>query len=385
MNGPLRVLCLDIEGGHGGSSRSLYEALAAMDRDLVTPEVWCRRGGRIVERYEALGIVARVEPSLPKAGALPRLSRNLVIAAHYLKDFAASRTARRRLAEQAQTRFDLVHFNHEGFAGLALWLRRTTGVPATMHLRTNLTDTVFARLQQRAISRAVDDRVFITPNEEASYRRLGGTGSGRVIFNPVPLPEAVPPRPDVPRDGWLNVASMSNFAHVRGTDRLIDVAQALTPDDRVRFVVAGDMEMQGGGVSLVERARILGVAERFLFLGHVPDPERVLAACDCLIKPTREANPWGRDVLEAMALGKPVVSYGQDSTFVETGETGVLMAEFDAARTAAELRRLAHAPVELHRLGATARERIRRLCNPATQARALAQVWREAVETRRAG
>ena len=31
---PIRVLCLDIEGGYGGSSRSLYFSLQNMDRGM---------------------------------------------------------------------------------------------------------------------------------------------------------------------------------------------------------------------------------------------------------------------------------------------------------------------------------------------------------------
>jgi glycosyltransferase involved in cell wall biosynthesis len=382
MTVPLRVLCLDIEGGHGGSSRSLFETLAAVDRQVVTPEVWCRRGGAIVDRYAHIGVTARVEPALPKVSALPRTSRNLAVLALYARDFARSGSVRRRLLNAAD-RFDVVHFNHEAFAGLAGWLRRHSEVPVTMHLRTNLADTAFARYQYRLISRAVDDRIFITPNEEATYRRLGGTGRGQVVFNPVPLAADVAPRPEIPRDDALNVAALSNFALIRGTDRLIDIAVALEPDARIRFVVAGDMKVDASR-SLADIAQEAGAADRFVFLGHVPDPERVLAACDLLIKPTREANPWGRDILEAMAQGRPVMSYGHDSTFVETDVTGVLMPDFDARRTAAQLLRLAGDRGLLHRMGAAARARVSRLCDPATQARAIAAVWQAAHARRRA-
>lgn len=383
MTEPLSVLCLDIEGGHGGSSRSLYEALRAVDRTVVAPEVWCRRGGAIEARYRALDIPVRIEPDLPKVSALPRLSRNLIVSALYLRDFVRSAPARRRLLDAVTTRFDVVHFNHEAFAGLAAWLRACAGVPATMHLRTNLTNSGFARFQQRLVDYAVDQRIFITANEEASYRSQGGKGSGRVIFNPVPLPDQPAPHEAVPRDDRLNVASLSNYAFIRGTDRLVDIALALRETDRIRFVVAGDMTMSPGH-SLVDEARQRGVSDSFVFVGHVTEPDRVLAACDCLIKPTREANPWGRDVLEALALGRPVISYGTDATFVETGATGLLLEQFDAAETARHLLTLADDPPGRAQLGQNARERIRSLCDPVRQAHALTRVWQDvAVADRR--
>ena len=40
------------------------------------------------------------------------------------------------------------------------------------------------------------------------------------------------------------------------------------------------------------------------FMGHVKNPEKFIKESDILIRPTRENNPWGRDILEAMALEK---------------------------------------------------------------------------------
>ena len=64
MEAPMRVLCLDIEGGFGGSSRSLYYLLKHLDRGRVAPTVWCRKPGPIQERYEALGIPVAVMPEI---------------------------------------------------------------------------------------------------------------------------------------------------------------------------------------------------------------------------------------------------------------------------------------------------------------------------------
>jgi len=41
MTAPLRVLCLDIEGGFSGFSRSLYESVRDRDKTQAAVEVWC--------------------------------------------------------------------------------------------------------------------------------------------------------------------------------------------------------------------------------------------------------------------------------------------------------------------------------------------------------
>lgn len=387
---PLRVLCLDIEGGHGGSSRSLYYALKHIDRGSIAPTVWCRRDGPIRRMYAELDIPVEVRPELPKASALPKATRNIWQLGQHLRDFVRSKWGGTlRDLEEAVSRHDLVHFNHEGFAGLALWVRRQTGTTATLHIRTNVQPTPFARLQMKAISAAVDHVVFITPNEERTFRSLGGTAAGTVIYNiALPAPDAIP-HPRIPKDSRLVIASLSNASYLRGTDRLLDLAEALKRRGRddVLIVSAGDMQLKGSewpddlgaiaarGGTLEDAATARGLAGCILFLGHVSDPESVLAASDLLIKPTRESNPWGRDILEALAAGKPVLSAGSDQTFVETGVTGILQPHFDADGLAGEIARLADNRAAVAAFGAAARERIAELCGGEARARDLARVW----------
>lgn len=387
MTRPLRVLCLDIEGGHGGSSRSLYFSLKHMDRSLVTPTVWCRRDGPIVQRYKEIGIPVSVHPGLPKASALPLLSRNLVQLAGHAIDFGRARETLRQLAEAA-IEHDVVHFNHEGFAVLGRWLKSRTHTPITFHIRTNVVPSLVARQQMRLISRAVSAVVFITSNEERTFRALGGTSPGRVIFNVVEPVSSASPHSGIPRDGRLVVSSLSNAAWIRGTDRLLDIAEELRHQGSrdVILAVAGDMRLNGswpgdlGAIArrrgtLIDAAKERGLQDLLIFLGHTSEPERILAATDLLVKPTRESNPWGRDIIEALSAGVPVLSVGQDQTFVESGKTGWLQPEFDAAELATRLMALAADRDEIARMGEAARQRVALLCNGPGRARELYEVW----------
>lgn len=359
-------------------------------------EVWCRRAGSVQERYAALGVPCRVTPDMPKVSALPRLSRNLIVHAAFVRDFAHAAGFRRTLAREVEARFDLVHFNHEALWLLVRWLRPRTAKPLTMHIRTNLTDTPFARWQVRTIARTTDALVFITENERRTHGALGGPGRGTVIHNIAsPAECAVAPHPTIPDDDRFKIASLSNYSWTRGADRLIDVAVHLAAAGRrdVLFVVAGNMKLSASlpgalgavarrGGTLQDYAEDRGVGSMFLFLGHVSEPERVLAACNALAKPTRENNPWGRDIIEAMAMAKPVFSVGSDETFVEAGVTGVLQREFDAAALANTVIDLAADRNACRAMGKRAQDRVARLCNGPDRASELVAVWRRAIDSK---
>ena len=389
----MKVLCLDIEGGHGGSSRSLYELLRHMEQRDVELEVWCRRDGPIEEMYAACGVACRVERSMPRFSALPKMSRNLLGGSLALRDHCRAVEFKQRLLN-AVSRFDLVHFNHEALFLLAVLVRRrlSPDTPLSMHVRTNLIDTPVSRWQTRNIATSLDHLIFITENEERNFRALGGKPkNGTVLYNVVtPLDLEGSPNPD--DTGEFRIACLSNYDWVRGVDRLVDVAQALKSLGRtdIVFVVAGDMGLRRSlpgelgqlgreGATLADYAELKNVAPMFRFLGHVSDPERVLSECDALIKPTREANPWGRDILEGLAAAKPVISYGTYDTFVETGETGILREDFDADETARDIIGLADDPAYCRALGSGGRSRVAQLCDGPTQAAKLVQVWRSAI------
>jgi glycosyltransferase involved in cell wall biosynthesis len=130
------------------------------------------------------------------------------------------------------------------------------------------------------------------------------------------------------------------------------------------------------GGTLADYAALRQVDDMFLFLGHVDYPETVLAAADALVKPTREANPWGRDIIEALAAAKPVLTVGSWDTFVSTGETGILQKQFDAEEMAEHILCMADRRPDCAAMGAAGRKRILRLCNGPQRAADLAEVWR---------
>lgn len=391
----LRILCLDIEGGYGGSSRSLYEILRHIDRSQVEPVVWCRKEGPVQDQYRACGIETRIMPEMPTITALPKLSRNLYTFGRFvLTDWPRSRSFRGAL-KNAAARFDLIHCNHESLFLVSRWLAPRISIPITFHIRTNLWNSAVARFQVRTISNSAANTVFITENERDTFQRhLGAEPNGAVIYNPAAPPSVPPaPYPGIDDDGRLRLACLSNFSWGRGVDRLVDLAESLAAIGRrdILFVVAGNMQLTASipgelgrvarrGGTLADYAAARGVADMFMFLGHVKEPECVLAGCDALIKLSREANPWGRDIIEALAMSRPAISLGRWDGFIGNGETGILHETFEPEALAADIAALADNRERLAAMGRAGRDRIALLCDPSARAGDMARFWQETVE-----
>lgn len=106
------------------------------------------------------------------------------------------------------------------------------------------------------------------------------------------------------------------------------------PDLVVRAVArlgGAELDVLGGGsmlAALRRLARDLGVEGRVRLHGYVPDPRDLLARADVAVSGSRH-EPLGLSVLEALAMGKPVVAFrvGGIPEIVRHGDTGWLVGE----------------------------------------------------------
>lgn len=110
---------------------------------------------------------------------------------------------------------------------------------------------------------------------------------------------------------------------------------------------------------LREMVREPGCAERVVFAGEMEDPRPAYAALDVVVLASARPEPFGGVVIEAMAMGKPVVGTALGGTVeqVEEGVTGFLVPPNDPAALADALARLIADPALRARMGAAGRRR----------------------------
>jgi glycosyltransferase involved in cell wall biosynthesis len=153
---------------------------------------------------------------------------------------------------------------------------------------------------------------------------------------------------------------------------------ALARLDAVGVLVGGERQHPAYAGALKAQAARLGVALRLV--GHCDDMPAALLLADVVVNASIEPEGFGRVVIEAQAMGRPVIAtdHGGAVETVEHGVTGWRVPPGDAAALAEALAQvLGMAAAERAALGARARAAVlARYTVPAMQAATLA-VYRE--------
>jgi len=118
--------------------------------------------------------------------------------------------------------------------------------------------------------------------------------------------------------GWKN---QTDFIHV--------AKNISDKHENVYFVIIGE-DLSGREKKykneLLKLVKSLNLQDRIQFLGHREDIKEVMNGIDILVHPAID-EPFGRVLIEAMALEKPVVAYncGGPAEIILDGETGFLV------------------------------------------------------------
>jgi glycosyltransferase involved in cell wall biosynthesis len=156
-----------------------------------------------------------------------------------------------------------------------------------------------------------------------------------------------------------------------GGDFCVGVVCRLTGWKRVHLAVeaaglsGAELVVVGDGE---ERVRLEALAlergARVRFVGFQADTRAFVAACDAVLS-TAESEPLGLSVLEALAMGRPVIAFatGGIPEIVENDVTGMLVTEPTAAALAHVIDRARRDRPSLVTMGASARRFVVEHCS----------------------
>ncbi len=348
----------------GGGEVSFLTLLEALDRARWAPIAVVPAEGMVAQRCRAMDIPIHVVPMPTLRWPGPTLLQSVV--------------ALTRLMVEANA--FVVHANGSRvmvYAGLAA---KWAGRPVVWHVRVadsdGWLDRVLFGLADRVIvnSHAVGRRFAWSDTEKV---RCIPNGVDTVRFAPRPTAKDVRKRLGI-AEAEPVVASVGRLVPYKGYGDLLDAAalvQGVRPD--TRWVLAGDGTIRK---ELEAQSRKLGLGSRVHFTGWLDDVRDVLALCDVFVLPSRGEH-FGRVLIEAMAMGKPVVATdgGGVPEVVRHGETGLLVPPGRPAALARAILTLLDDSACAASLGAAGRERVEREFSLSKHAAAIERLYEELV------
>ncbi len=199
----------------------------------------------------------------------------------------------------------------------------------------------FPRCRTYHFSNGVNTRAFHPERRTAAARAtLGGDGTGTCV---------------------ALYAGLHGLA--QGLDQVLDAADTLRTDPRLRLVMVGDGPAKG---RLMEHAQARGLSN-VRFLNPLPSAAvpPLVAAADILVVPLATHIPGATPskLYEAMASGRPVVlvAGGEPAAFVREHRVGIVVSPGDGAGLVEALRTLSADAALREELGTNGRQTAERL------------------------
>jgi glycosyltransferase involved in cell wall biosynthesis len=364
---PLRVLELLVSTDLGGGPAHVRDLVAGLAGPEFEFTVAGPPGGPYEREFAALGaLFVSVRADRLSIGVLRQVVRLI-----------------------RERRIRVVHSHGKGAGLYGRLAGRLTGA-AAIHTFHGIHYRNYPRLYltvERYLARHGYAVVHVSPSQarEALALGLAPAGRSRLLVNGVDVARvrAAIARAPLSRtalgldEDALVLGTVARFDPVKGLDVLVRAfaqIRARRPDTQLLLVGDGPEAPR-----LRALAGALGLAERVVFAGAVPDAARGLPALDLYVSASeREGLPLA--LLEAMVCGLPVLATRVPGNIdvVEDRVTGVLVPPGDPAGLARAAVELLGDPARRRALGAAGRERVERHFSRSRLLAEMGDLYREA-------
>lgn len=346
-----RIMLFTDSFSRGGTERQFVRFVRGIDRNLYDIRIAClQRSGPLLSEVESLG-VSIVEFPIDS-----------------LYNFKAAKLFVQMVRFLRREQIQIVHAFDFYTSVFAVPAARLARVPVVLASRRELLN-LRTPWQQRAIRIACRLATGVVVNSRAVGDDMAGPWSGNrrkidVLPNCIDLdefesklsPGEIRRELGLPPSSIL-IGALGNLRPEKDLETFLLAARGIRDAiPSAEFLVIGDGP---AGNMLKSLAGDLRLSESVHFLGERPDVPDLLAALDILVM-TSYTESFPNAILEAMAMGKPVVAtnVGGIPEVVAQGQTGFLVAPRDPKAIADRVLSLCQDSTRRHEMGKAARARV---------------------------
>ncbi|MCF8262502.1 MAG: glycosyltransferase [Melioribacteraceae bacterium] len=103
---------------------------------------------------------------------------------------------------------------------------------------------------------------------------------------------------------------------------------------------------------------------------------------DIYVRPSDSGDPWGRDIIEAMALKKPIVATGKSETYIQNGKTGYLVPERNSKKMAVKILELIENETVRTRFGEEGFLKVKSMCDVKNYGGKIYKIYSDLMESK---
>ena len=372
------ILYLDSGSGIGGGQRSLLLLLKLLDKQRWTPFVGCL--GESAFAAEVAKTDAQIVPlSLPEAHNKTDKVKRFTFR-DLFNDFRQLRVILQLHRAVKQHAIALIHANSLSVALLGGIVAKLNRIPILMHKRYATSYGILDKICEKLLHRVI----LVS---EATRWDFAPTAKQTLIYNGVDLEAFQASQIEV--DALRSEFFPENAKPIESESELpilVGVVTRITPEKGIHFLARAMAELKktfsddsddikllivGGPyfqkdhdymASLKQEVADLGVEDSVIFTGFLSDTRVVTTLLDIVLVPSIIPEACPRTIIEAMAVGKPVIAtpLGGSKELV-IPETGILVPPENAEAIASAIATLATDREQLTAMGKAARERAEQL------------------------
>ncbi|MFH1459647.1 MAG: glycosyltransferase [Candidatus Omnitrophota bacterium] len=325
----------------GGLERVIAGIVTGIDPERFNLKIWCLfRGGDIYDELKAQGVNVEI----------------LGMQSH--RDIGFMFKLIRRLKENN------IHIIHtHGYTGTTLG--RIAGIIAGVkiilaHVHSTYWDFSFKQLCIEKILSLATDKIICCSESVANFvkgREKVNKDKVTVIYNGVDLDKFILKDNQITdKDEYVIGCIASLFAH-KGHKYLLAAIKSLISDcsKKIRLILVGEGQLKD---ELQDYCRKLGIEKNVKFVGNVLDISEILKGFDIVVLPSSEREGLGIALLEAMAVGIPIIgtTIGGIPEIIQNGINGILIEPKNSGSLASAINSMLDDFNKAKTMGATGRK-----------------------------
>lgn len=371
---PKKILFIDHHAELGGGEIALLEIIKNLNKEKFYPFVLLGDYGPFQETLKEAKIdvmLNKLPAYFRKLERAPEAKRSIFA---YLK-IAINLPRFIKLTEHIIDKYniDVIYINTIKSMLYAANAAKRLKRKAIWHLHDCLTSDFYPSWTIPLIvkqSEFADNIICVSNVVKDAYIKAKGNGKkAKVIYNGVDIDRF---RPGINIEnikkelGIINqriVSVIGRLEEWKGQKIFIKAAEIICRKRQdIIFLIAGGalFGCEKYEQELKDMVKNLHLEDKVLFLGFRNDPERIMGASDIVVHTSTKPEPFGRDIIEAMACGKPVIAtnVGAAAEIIEDKKTGILIEPDRPDLLADSIIKLLENPQQIQILGSYARIRI---------------------------